>query len=303
MTLFKKTLASGLALLVFAACGGPPPRPTINNDLDGLRWGDRSKKNQIITSAFNRKDPSDLIKLLEVTAKEVVQTRVKQDIYWYDNREEQLWTLRFVVNVLAQRLKPRAAFPAVLELAACPWYKDTDGFASWLEPALVSLGTAADVEAMVAKAAQAGIAPSHKGAILHAAALLLQKADKPTPQGLSTALKNLLESSDSATLLQGIRLAGTLKYKPAEALIAKQLTSPDAGTRRAAATALVLLGNPQGIVPLLEMDRADATALNKTSDMIEKAGFADQVRMWHAEQQGKEFRKQTEYLEKMGAFK
>jgi len=303
MRIHRRILAVSLVALLFAACGGQPPRPTIQNDLDALRWGTRSKKQQVITRAYRRKDPADLIRLLQVTAKKVMQKRVKPDPYWYDNREEQVWTLRFVINVLAQKLKARKALPGILAIASCPFYKDTDKLSRFIEEALSKIGKTADVESIITAAGAAGIASSHKAALLQAAAVITRKAGKRIPAALENALKDMLKSTDKAVLRQAIRLAGTIRYKGAEGLIVARLASTDREIQEAAATALVLLGNVNGVAPLLELSSITPTALNNASDLIEKAGFADQVRLWHSQQNAKKFNKQTEYLEKAGAFR
>lgn len=299
----KKIIAAALAALLLAACGGQPPRPTIKTNLDALKWGTRSKKKQVIFRAYSRKDPADLIRLLEVTPKEVMQKRVKPDVYWYDNRGEQVWTLRFVINVLAQKLKAKKAVPGILAIGACPFYKDSDGLARFIEKALIKIGSVAQIDAMIKAADAAGVAPSHKGAILQAAAIISKKAGKRTPAALKAALEKMLKSTEKPVLKQGIRLAGTIRYKGAEPLIVAQLSSTDKQIKKAAATALVLLGNVSGVAPLLQMSKSSAVALNQASDLIEKAGFADQVRLWHSKQNAKQFAKQTGYLEKAGAFR
>ena len=303
MRMTQRILAASLAALFFAACGGQPPRPAIKTNLDALRWGTRGKKKQVIFRAYTRKDPADLIRLLEVTSKEVMQKRVKPDTYWYDNRAEQIWTLRFVINVLALKLKEKKAVPGILAIGACPFYKDSDGLARFIEKALIKIGSASRIDTMIKASETAGIAPSHKGAILQAAAVLNRKAGRRTPAGMKSALENMLKSSDKSLLKQGIRLAGTVRYKGAEPLIVAQLSSTDQQIRKAAATALVLLGNVSGVTPLLEMSKSSAVALNQASDLIEKAGFADQVRLWNSRENAKQFKKQTGYLEKAGAFR
>jgi len=303
--IMKKITTLSLLILFIAllgACSGVEPRPELRSDLDKLKWGTRYQKKIVITMAYRQKNPDTLMQLLSETARDVWKKRLKPDTYYYDNRSEVLWTCRFVMNVLA-KIKNKKAFPAVLAIAGSSWFKDSDNLAATLEKVMKKLGGPSQIDAMIKTGSGKDIAPSHQGALLNAAGVMIVKSRRRLPKELEDILNTLIKSTDPARLKNGLSLVGILKYKKAEKILLGNIDSSDINVKKESCMALVLLGNKKGALPLLEMNKNNAAVLLNISRKIEAAGFATIVRQFYSDLETAKYKKQAGYLINKGALK
>jgi len=288
-------IAAILLLALLPACESVPPRPTVNNDLEKIKWGTRAQKSAVITKAYRAKNPAILIQLLNDTAANINKVRVVKDTYYYDNRSELIYTVRFSTTVIA-KIGKAEAFDAVLNLAKNSYFKDSDRLSTSLDKALSKIATRSKVNQLIDAAATEGIAPSHSFVFLKSVAQIIKKNKLRISKKLKNLVDKMLNSTDTGIVKSGIAVTGLLNYKEAEKTLLKNINSTSAEIKKASSLALVRMGNKKGVLPLLQLTKYNSDAFNKIAMIVEKAGFASAVRLYKSQQEQKIFEKQTKYL-------
>ncbi len=289
------TITVLLFLAFLPACESVPARPAINNDLDKVMWGTRAQKSSVITKAYRAKNPTILIKLLNKTVANINKVRVVKDSYYYDNRSELIYTIRFSITVIG-KIGKAEAFDAVLNLAKNSYFKDSDKLSASLDNALSKITTKSKMNQLVDAATTDGIAPSHSYVFLKSVAKIIKKNRLRMSKKLKNLVNKMLTSTNTGIVKSGIAVTGLLNYREAEKTLLKNINSNSAEIKKASSLALVRMGNKKGVLPLLQLTKYNSDAFNKIAMIVEKAGFASIVRLYKSRQEQKIFNEQTKYL-------
>ncbi|GET41728.1 HEAT repeat domain-containing protein [Microseira wollei] len=135
-----------------------------------------------------------------------------------------------------------AAVPVLLEILASPENSEaTKGHAAW---ALAFIGAEAKEYIYPAIASDS---PEVRSAVVGAIAKVAQES--PEPQAFNL-LVNALTDSDANVRCEAAAVLGNLGYQPAIPNLAQLLHHADGETRKAAALALMKVGDPSAIEPL-----------------------------------------------------